>query len=69
MSIPQRVPKWWTPCVAEFPDWRVWRGENRLCYARLPGTDPLVIVHAADAAGLRDEIIRAQSQLEQEQPS
>jgi hypothetical protein len=69
MSIPERVPQWWTPYAAEFPDWRVHKGENRLYYARLPGTHPLVIVHAADTAALRDEIIRARSQLEQEQPS
>jgi hypothetical protein len=69
MSIPQRVPKWWKPYADEFPDWRVHKGENRLYYARLPGTNPLVIVHAADAAALRNEIARAQSQLEQEQPS
>jgi hypothetical protein len=68
MSISCRVPKWW-PYQNEFPRWSVHKGENKLYYARLPGTHPLVIVHAADAAALRDEIIRAKSQLEPEQPS
>jgi hypothetical protein len=67
MSIPHRVPKWW-PYQGEFPDWRVHKGENQLYYARLPGTDPLVIVHAENAAELRDEIVRAAGELEQEQP-
>lgn len=68
MSIPQRVPKWWKPYAAEFPDWRVHKGENLRYYARLPGTDPLVIVHAEDAVKLREEIIRTQAKSEQEQP-
>lgn len=63
MSIPQRVPKWW-PYHNEFPDWRVHKGENQLYYARLPGTDPLVIIHAANTEALRDEIIRTLSELE-----
>jgi hypothetical protein len=67
MSIPCRVPKWW-PYQNEFPQWRVHKGENKLYYARLPGTDPMLIVHAADADALRDEIIRTQANPEQEQP-
>jgi hypothetical protein len=67
MSIPHRVPKWWKPYAAEFPDWRVHKGENQLYYARLPGTDPLIIVHAVDADALRDEIIRTQTKPEQDQ--
>jgi hypothetical protein len=60
VTLPERVPKWW-PYQAEFPDWRVWRGEDQRYYARLPGTDPLVIVRGQDPASLRDEIIREQS--------
>jgi hypothetical protein len=63
MSMPQRVPKWW-PHQAEFPDWQVWRGNNRLYYARLPGTSPLLIVRGEDATDLRDQIIRAKSRLD-----
>lgn len=59
--LPERVPKWW-PYQDEFPDWRVWKGENKVYYARLPGTEPLVIVNAGDAEKLRDEIIREQGQ-------
>jgi hypothetical protein len=65
MSIPCRVPKWW-PYQDQFPQWRVHKGENQLYYARLPGTDPLVIVHAADTGGLREQIIRTQAELERE---
>jgi hypothetical protein len=66
MSMPQRVPKWW-PHQAEFPDWQVWRGTSRLCYARLPGTSPLLIVRGEGAPDLRDQIIRAKSRLDAEQ--
>jgi hypothetical protein len=57
---PERAPRWW-PYQDEFPDWRVWQGQNKRYYARLPETKPLVIVNAADAQRLRDEIIRAKS--------
>jgi hypothetical protein len=52
-----RVPKWW-PYQQQFPEWRVWRGDNKHYYARLPGTDPLIIVHGQDADELRDQITR-----------
>jgi hypothetical protein len=55
--LPERVPNWW-PYQGEFPEWRVWKGETKLYYARLPGTEPLVIVNGEDAEKLRDEIIR-----------
>jgi hypothetical protein len=55
--MPERVPGWW-PYQAEFPDWRVWKGEDQRYYARLPGTKPLVIVHGNDAADLRDQILK-----------
>jgi hypothetical protein len=67
MSIPCRVPKWW-PYQDQFPKWRVHKGENGLYYARLPGTDPLVIVHAGDAGGLREQIAAVRAGLEREQP-
>jgi hypothetical protein len=54
-----RVPAWWRSYHAQFPDWRVWKGENGLLYARLPRTDPLVVVHGQDADELREEIARA----------
>jgi hypothetical protein len=53
--LPERVPKWWS-YQAEFPDWRVWRGEDQRYYARLPRTNPLVIVHGEDPADLRERI-------------
>lgn len=64
VSLPERVPKWWKPYQDEFPDWRVHQGENKRLYARLPGTDPLVIVHAGDADALRAEIIREKAELD-----
>lgn len=62
MTLPERVPKWWT-YQDEFPGWRVWKAENQRYYARLPGTEPLVIVHGEDPVSLRDEIIRVRSEL------
>lgn len=53
---------WWQPYQDQLPEWRVWRGDNKRFYARLPGTDPLVIVNGQDAEELRDEIIRIVSQ-------
>jgi hypothetical protein len=55
-KLEYRVPKWWRPYQGQFPHWRVWRGQDKRFYARLPGTDPLVIVHGRDAEELRDEI-------------
>jgi hypothetical protein len=57
---PERAPRWW-PYQDEFPDWRVWQGQNKRYYARLPGTEPLLIVNAEDAQKLRDEIVRVKS--------
>ena len=56
-ELPYRAPRWW-PYKDEFPEWRFWRGQNGLLYARLPGTDPLVIVHAQDPAGLRAQMVQ-----------
>jgi hypothetical protein len=56
-GLEYRVPKWW-PYQEQFPQWRVWRGENKRYYARLPGTDPLLVVHGQDADELHDEIAR-----------
>jgi hypothetical protein len=61
-KLEYRVPKWWQRYHAQFPDWRVWRGENKRFYARLPGTSPLLVVHGRDAEELRDEITRHLSQ-------
>jgi len=62
-SLPQRAPKWWQPYQNEFPAWRVWRGDNKLFYARLPGSDPLVIVHGENPESLLDGIIHTQDGL------
>jgi hypothetical protein len=60
-KLPYRAPKWWQPYQAEFPDWRVWRGENGRVYGRLPRTEPLVIVNGRDAGELREQIIRTRA--------
>jgi hypothetical protein len=44
-TLPWRAPAWWRPCQDQFRQWRVWRGDNKRYCARLPGTDPRVIVH------------------------
>jgi hypothetical protein len=42
---------------SEFPGWEAWQGIDRLWHARICGATPPVMVHAADPAGLRDQII------------
>jgi hypothetical protein len=42
----------------EFPVWEVFRGVNRLYYARLPRTSPPVLLRGEDLLDLRDEIIK-----------
>ncbi|HUZ25558.1 MAG TPA: hypothetical protein VMV07_17510 [Streptosporangiaceae bacterium] len=48
-------PDWW-PHAAEFPRWEVWRGVDRLCYARLSGASPPIMVRGEDAVDLRDQV-------------
>ena len=52
-------PAWW-PYAKEFPRWHIWRGVSGLAYARLPRSSPPLVVRAENAAGLRDEIRRAE---------
>lgn len=47
---------------AEFPDWEPFRGTDRRWHARLRGAEDSVIVDDDDLLGLREEIIRANSQ-------
>jgi hypothetical protein len=49
---------------AEFPDWEVWQGIDRLWHARLRGATPPVMVHDDCLDGLREEIIRKIAQME-----
>jgi hypothetical protein len=57
-------PGWW-PYAAEFPDWETWREVDRLYYARLRGSAPVLVVRGEDAVDLRDQIravvLRAQT--------
>jgi hypothetical protein len=48
-------PAWW-PYAAEFPGWEVFRGVDRLYYARLPGASPPIQVRGEDAVDLRDQL-------------
>jgi hypothetical protein len=58
------TPQWWEPYAAEFPDWAAWRAVSGLLYARKLGTSPPLIVGGEDAVDLRDQIIRAEAQIE-----
>jgi hypothetical protein len=60
MSTGCRPPRWW-PYRDEFPEWRLWRGDNQRFYARLPGTSPLVVVSGKDVADLRDQVTKETS--------
>jgi hypothetical protein len=50
---------------AEFPDWEVWRGVDNRWHARIRGAEPLITVADDDLVGLKEEIVRKASQLEQ----
>jgi hypothetical protein len=62
---PQPTPPWWEPYAAEFPGWTAWRAVNGLVYARREGTSPALVVRGEDAVDLRDQIIRAESRLQE----
>jgi hypothetical protein len=59
MDDKERIPAWWEPYAAEFPQWQAWRGVSGLLYARKLDTTPPVVVRGEDAVDLRDEITRA----------
>jgi hypothetical protein len=50
--------------AAQFPRWETFEGVNGLIYARLPRLSPPVLVRGEDPMDLRDELRRAESQLE-----
>lgn len=50
----------------EFPSWEVFQGVDRRWHARIRGAVPPVMVHDDDLAGLREEIVRRVSLIEQE---
>lgn len=49
----------------EFPSWEVWRGLDSRWHARIRGATPPVMVADDHLDGLRDEIVRKVSQLEE----
>ncbi|HEX3492625.1 MAG TPA: hypothetical protein VHU92_24995 [Streptosporangiaceae bacterium] len=55
MDLEGNSPGWW-PYAGEFPAWAVWRGIDRLYYARLPGANPPLTVRGEDPVDLRDQI-------------
>lgn len=55
------LPAWW-PYADEFPAWQVWRGVDDLCYARLLGSSPPIVVRGEDAVDLRDQVRRIECQ-------
>ena len=50
----------------EFSGWAVFQGVDRRWHARIRGAVPPVMVHDDDLTGLREEIVRKVSQIEQE---
>jgi hypothetical protein len=54
-GVAAECPGWW-PYATEFPLWEVWRGVDRLYYARLRNSDPPVKVRGEDPVDLRDQI-------------
>jgi hypothetical protein len=54
-AMADQNPDWW-PYGAEFPHWDIWRGVDRLCYARLRGASPPMTVRGEDAVDLRDQV-------------
>jgi len=50
----------------EFPAWSVFQGVDRRWHARIRGAVPPVMVHDDDLLGLREEITRKISQLDEE---
>jgi hypothetical protein len=46
----------------EFPGWEPYKGTDRRWHAQLSDAKPHVVVHDDDLLGLRDEIIRENSQ-------
>jgi len=55
VDIEGQSPGWW-PYAGEFPAWTVWRGVDRLYYARLPRADRPQTVRGEDPVDLRDQI-------------
>ena len=49
---------------AEFPEWEVFQGVDRRWHARVRGANKPVMVHDDDLVGLREEIVRKVSELE-----
>jgi hypothetical protein len=49
----------------EFPAWEVWRGLDSRWHARIRGATPPVMVADDHLDGLRDEIVRKVSQLDE----
>jgi hypothetical protein len=49
---------------AEFPKWETFPGVDRRWHARLRGADKPVMVHDDDLGGLREEVVRKVSEME-----
>jgi hypothetical protein len=49
----------------EFPDWEAFQGVDRRWHARIRGAEAPLMVHDDDLLGLREEIQRENSKIEQ----
>jgi hypothetical protein len=62
------TPVWWAPYVKGLPGWRVWAGETEGFYARLPGTNPLVVVHAENPGRLAQAVRDKLAEMDEQNP-
>lgn len=51
---------------AEFPGWEAFQGADRRWHARIRGADKPVMVHDDSLSGLREEIVRKVSKMEEQ---
>jgi len=50
----------------EFPEWEAFQGVDRRWHARIRGAETPVMVHDDDLLGLREEIVRKISKMEED---
>ncbi len=62
-----QCPGWWKPHARGLPGWRAHQGEDSLYYARLPGTQPMVVVNAKTPEKLRDAVWDELRKMDQEE--
>ena len=56
-----QVPAWWRPFYAEYENWHVWQGENKLFYASRAKTSPPCVQRAESPEELALAVKAAES--------